>query len=259
MKPLLFLVLFPGVVFLLLAVGLWFLWRQKLRHVWVFLIAAFIVGWVGCTQAFGRALSTLLLSQVEGPVLPDLRATDLIIVLTGGAIYTGDTGWLPTQESYRRAMIAYELQSRVGSRVPVLMSGGHTSGIRYPSEATVLKNFFDRRNAQLTPTLIEESSTNTYESSLQVAAIARKRQADTVFLVTSEVHMLRALAAFRARGVDAVPFPTIMLPRGNLGLQGVLPTWQGARLTTRALYEIYGIVGYLLTGKISFNDLTYGE
>jgi uncharacterized SAM-binding protein YcdF (DUF218 family) len=259
MKPLLQLMLFPGLIFLLLGVGLWLLWRLKSRYAWGVLISAFVIGWIGCTQIFGRTLSTVLLSQVEGPALPDPQATDLIIVLTGGATYTGETGWLPTQESYRRAIVAYELQSRVGSRVPVLISGGHTSGVRYPSEADVLKNFFDRRNAQLTPTLVEDSSTNTYESSLQVAAIARKRQADTVFLVTSEVHMLRALAAFRARGVDAVPFPTIMLPRGNLGLQGVLPTWQGARLTTRALYEIYGIVGYLLTGKITLNDLTYGE
>ncbi|MDD9912865.1 MAG: YdcF family protein, partial [Alphaproteobacteria bacterium] len=249
----------PGMSLLLLAVGLYFFVRHKAKKGGFLILAALLIGWVGSTQAFGRLLSLTLISQISGPTLENAEEADLIVALTGGMFYGGKIGWLPKTESYRRAVVAYEVQNHVGSRVPVLFSGGHTAGLKYPSEAQVIRNYFDRRNAQVTPTLLEEASTNTYESSLQVAALAQKRNAQVMILVTSDMHMLRSLASYRARGIDAIPFPVMTLPRGNLGIYGYLPTWQGATLTSKALYEIYGIIGYLAGGKIGWSDLFYEQ
>ncbi|MFZ2620387.1 MAG: YdcF family protein [Alphaproteobacteria bacterium] len=248
----------PGFALVLLAVGMYFLYRRKVRRAWVTLALALVLGWVGATQVFGRFVSMFLVAQIHGSMVGSPEEMDLIVVLTAGSMYTGETGWLPKPETYRRVSVAYELQSRIGSRIPVLISGGHLDGLKYPSEAYVAREYFDRRNAQLVPTIIEESGLNTYESALQVAAIAQKRSADQMFLVTSEVHMPRALATYRARGIDAVPFPVVTLPRGSLGIKGFLPTYEGAELTTSALYELYGLTLYLATGKISWSDLTYG-
>ena len=250
----------PGAVILLLLVVSLLLWRKRTRKAWAVLVLAIVVGWVGSTQAFGRMISLGLVAPISGPAVKNPKQTDLIVVLTGGMTYGGEQiGWLPRNESFRRAVVAFEVQNFIGSRVPVLISGGHTAGLKYPSEAKVVESYFDRHNAQLTPTVLEESSTNTYESSLQVAALIQKRGARQVMLVTSEPHMLRGLASYRARGVDAIPFPVITLPRGKLGLYGYLPTWEGARLTSHALYEYYGLISYLLSGKISWSDLTYEE
>lgn len=246
----------PGITILLLLIGIYFLYKKR-KSAKTILLFTLIVGWVSSTSAFGRLVSTTLISQISGPAFVDTQDTDMIIVLTGGMDYAGDIGWLPKMESHRRASVAYELQTQIGSRIPILFSGGKTEGLFNPSEAEVIRAQFDRQRAQLTPTLLEESSTNTYESAIQCASIINQRMARKVFLVTSEVHMLRALAVFRGRGMDPIPFPVLSLPRGPLKLKDFMPTAQGVELTSKAFYEIYGIIEYILGGKAAWDDVIY--
>lgn len=248
----------PGVLLLLLGVLMVMIWREvSKRRVMVMAVVCLLVGWTFSTTAFGRFLGVGLVSQIQGRQIMDPSQADLIVLLTGGMTYGGPIGWLPKAESYRRAAVAFELQDRLGTRVPVLISGGKTAGVQYPSEADVVQRFLDRRRAEITPVILEEASSNTYESALQVAALAQKRGAKDIFLVTSELHMLRALAVYRGRGMDVVPFPVLTLPRGNLRGRDYLPTWEGMSLTATALYEILGLLDYMLTGKMSWNDMMY--
>lgn len=246
----------PGMALLLLAIGLYLLWRKNMRAVWGVLIAAFVIGWVLAMPFTGRVLSIALIAQIPAPAEVAVENVDMIITLTGGMEFVGsEIGWLPTNESYRRGIVATELQNRIGSRVPILFSGGHTQGANYPAESEVLMQYFDRHQAQLTPMLVETSSTDTYESALQVASLLQKRGARAVFLVTSELHMPRALATYRARGINAIPFPVINTPRGPFSLTDLLPRPQGIVLTANALYEIYGIIQYMVIGRISAGDM----
>lgn len=246
----------PGIMVLFLLLGMYLLRKHRKSAISI-LVLALLIGWTTSSTAFGRFVSTMLISQISGPAIENAEHTDMIIVLTGGMDYAGDIGWLPRKESHRRASVAYELQAQIGSRTPVLFSGGKTEGLFNPSEAEVVRAQFDRQRAQLTPTLLEESSTNTYESALQCAAIVQQRLAKKVFLVTSEVHMLRALAVFRGRGMDPIPFPVLSLPRGPLKLKDFMPSAYGVELTSKAMYEIYGIVEYILGGKASWEDVIY--
>ncbi len=248
----------PGLLLLLMGGALWW-WRKRHVRALGCLIAAFVLGWLLSTTAVARVMSAALISQIDGAQPQNIQQTDAVVVLTGGITYVGDIGWLPKNETFRRVAVAYELQQRIGSRVPVLISGGRTEGLQYPSEARVAQQVFDRHRAQITPTELEEASTNTYESALQSAALLQKRRAEQIFLVTGELHMLRALAAYRGRGIDPVPFPVIVLPRGPLSFQDFLPSIDGLRLSTRALYEYYGLVRYLLQGYVSWNDIFYSK
>lgn len=248
----------PGIYLVLIGLALFFLMRKRPKRAGTLLLVALVVGWVFSTQSFGRFLSLALVSNINGPQLADPAQTDMIVALTGGIYNAGQQiGWLPETETYRRVAVAYAVQNGIGSRIPVLISGGHTAGLQNPAEATVVADYFKRNSAQLTPTLTETASTDTYESSLQVAAIAGKREAQVLVLVTSELHMPRALAVYRARGINAVPFPVIVLPRGSLGIKGYLPTWKGVRLTSHALYEYFGILSYWLSGKFTWQDFKY--
>ena len=69
--------------------------------------------------------------------------------------------------------------------------------------------------------------------------------------------MLRALAVFRGRGMDPIPFPVLSIPRGPLKLKDFMPTVQGVELTSKALYEVYGILEYILGDKASWDDVMY--
>lgn len=223
----------------------------------VFMLVCACLAWVVSTPAFARALALNLVARIEGRALPDPSEIDMIVVLTGGSYYAGDFGWFPKMQTYRRLAVAYNLQDQIGSRVPILISGGHTRGLKNPSEARVGYAFMSNQSARFRPVVLEESSVNTYENALQSAALLQKREAEEIILVTSETHMLRALAAFRGRGVDAVPYPVAILPRGKLRFNDYLPTAEGVHLTSNTLYEIYGIISYLISGKIKMSDLTY--
>jgi len=244
------LIIWPGLLAL-------YFWRKKPKQAWGWLFVGVLLGWMFSTPAMGRVLSTALIANVKAPshVVPE--NVDMIVVLSGGMKYVGNAGWLPSAESYQRAMVAYDIQARINSRVPIVITGGKTAGVQYPSEAKVLSDLINRQKAQITPTILEENALNTYENAQEVARLARDRGADTVFLVTSELHMLRALAAFRARGLDPMPIPVFTINRGKLGLTDFMPTMQGAAETHAAMYELLGLARYLMAGYVRLADVFY--
>lgn len=221
------------------------------------LLGIFVFGWVISMPAFGSGLGAILFNHVQGRQLKDASEADAIVVLTAGMINAGPAaGWLPRPQSIQRLAVAYELQRLINIRLPVIVSGGYTEGVQAPSEARVAADFFAHQRTEVTPTELEEVSTDTFESALQLAPVLAKRGAKNVLLVTSDVHMLRALAYYRARGVDAIPAPAVALPVG-MGMRSYLPSIYGLSLTTDALYEFYGLALALLTGRINFADLSY--
>ena len=251
----LFLLTPPGIGVWLCIVALYMGVKSK-KSMWRWVVVATVLGWGLATPAMGRVLSTMLISQVVSPkhILP--QEADLIVVLAGGMEYTGGTGWLPTKASYQRAMVAYQVQERISSRIPIVISGGKTQGVQYPSEAAVINNLVTTK-AQITPTILEETALNTFESAQEVARIAQTRNASTLLLVTSDIHMLRALAAFRARGLDPAPIPVFTINRGALAFADFLPSVKGAYEVHQALYEVLGLIYYKLAGYIKVSDIFY--
>jgi uncharacterized SAM-binding protein YcdF (DUF218 family) len=248
----------PGLFVLISLVALFFIWRKRQRVATVFLAIAVVFGWGMSTEAFGRWITAGLIAQVDARSV-EPQQIDMVVVLSAGMQNMGIAGWLPTNESFKRMAVALEIQQRVGSRVPVLVSGGRTHGTKHPSEAKVMMGYFDKRNAQITPMIAEEISTNTYENALQSAHIINRREARNVLLVTSEEHMWRALAAFRGRGIDPIPFPVFTIERRPLGFADYLPSIHGATLTYRAFYEIAGVLSYIADDLVRLDDVFYTQ
>lgn len=248
----------PGIAVLFALLALYFIFSGKKKAVSFFLSLSVLLGWVFSTEAMGRLLTVGLISQVEHRQDITPTETDMIVVLAGGMRYTGqEVGWLPEMEGFQRMVAAIQMHSQMNSRTPILISGGKTHGPHYPSEAAVMKARFDMDNARILPFVLEEISTNTYENALQSAHIINERQAKRVLLVTSEEHMLRSLAAFRGRGVDPLPLRVFTMDRGPLTWDSYIPSIRGAKMNASALYEIYGIVDYLLSDYIRMDDLFY--
>lgn len=250
-----------GIILFGMAFLAWRCWnideREVKRRISLGLIGLFLFGWVMAMPVTGIFLSGILIDAVKSRTMTEGESVDAIVVLTGGMIDAGPiAGWLPKPESIRRLSLAYDVQKMINLRIPVIVSGGFTEGVRAPSEARVVAEFFARHRTEVTPTELEEVSTDTGESALQLAPILAKRRANNVILVTSDIHMLRALAAFRARGVDAIPFAFLGVPK-NYGLRGWLPSVEGLGWSTAAVYEMLGIVEYLFSGRIKWSDITY--
>ena len=89
--------------------------------------------------------------------------------------------------------------------------------------------------------LLEGRSRNTRENALYTAEILSAEGIDRVLLVTSALHMPRALATFRAAGIDAEPAPTDfeVMPE-PAHLMRWLPDAEALSDSTRALKEYVG-------------------
>lgn len=246
----------PGISLVLLAYAL-YLWRRHTRAARRWVVAAFVCGWLLAMPALGRVMMLGLSGLIDGPVSISLEDVDLIVVPTDGMTSMGDLGWLPTESTFKSVAVAHEVQNRINSRIPIVISGGHTRGARYPSEAAVARDLFDRHWAQVTPITIDENALNIYETAIETARSLASRGGNAVLLVTSEEHMPRALAAFRGRGLDPIPFPVLSLERSNMTPLDLLPSPHGAWVIQRALQEILSVSWYLLSGKVHWSDVFY--
>jgi uncharacterized SAM-binding protein YcdF (DUF218 family) len=99
--------------------------------------------------------------------------------------------------------------------------------------------------------LEEGKSRTTSEEAVEMARLLRARGVKEFLLVTSSLHMRRALAAFQAEGLDPIPSPCDALVAGppSRGAAAWIPSPEALSKTHRALREHLGLAFYRLTGK----------
>ena len=105
----------------------------------------------------------------------------------------------------------------------------------------------------------EAQATNTYENAVYTRELLQERGIDRVILVTSALHMPRAVGVFARQGIAVTPAPADFslterdwqgMWGGNVPafLLGLLPDAHNLELTTRALKEYLGLLIYRLRG-----------
>lgn len=94
--------------------------------------------------------------------------------------------------------------------------------------------------------ILESESRNTRENAVNSAAIWRSQGFDTGLLVTSAMHMPRALAAFRKVGMDLVPVPIDYLSAEDDDPFPLLflPNAASLRVSSLAIKEWLGLLVY---------------
>lgn len=106
----------------------------------------------------------------------------------------------------------------------------------------------------------ESSSANTYENAVDVKAILEARKLHKVLLVTSALHMSRALALFKHQGIDAIAAPcdfssSALAWEANTSswqalATGLIPDVANLTSTTKSIKEMVGIAVYRLMGLL---------
>ncbi|HVY46533.1 MAG TPA: YdcF family protein [Minicystis sp.] len=89
---------------------------------------------------------------------------------------------------------------------------------------------------------VDRTSRNTRENAVNSAAILRARRVDRVVVVTSALHMRRALADFAKAGVTAVAAPVDFEGRRVHGVRSLFPDAFALGRTYRALHELLGLL-----------------
>ena len=99
--------------------------------------------------------------------------------------------------------------------------------------------------------VLEKNARTTSENAVETARLLRARGVRRVLLVTSSLHMRRALAAFRAEGVEAVPSPCDARVESTRAREPLdwLPRPGALERTHDALWELLGLAAYRITGR----------
>ena len=133
---------------------------------------------------------------------------DAIVVLSGGgntfrnSIYEINT---PGPHTAFRTLETIRLHSMLPEALLILSGGiGDPQGLARP-ESEIMRAELLRAGVPEARMALETNSRNTQEQALNVAAMLHARDVRAFVLVTSAAHMRRALGAFRAQGLAAVP------------------------------------------------------
>lgn len=226
------------------AVGLAVFWRRLPRGWRIAGVVVEVVLVLLMTPLSANALSGWLRSRAPPPTACTAPLPDTVVVLGGGFSYpprgSDDYGSLSTDGLQRMFAGVALWRDTPGARLVVV--GG--AGGRRMREAVPMANLAIRMGVPAASVEIEDRSHSTWQNARNVALLSPpvpKR----IWLVTSPLHMPRALGAFRAWGFQPCGWPAGPV-KGASGLEPgfIVPTGESVKKTTVALHELFGGVEY---------------
>ena len=163
-----------------------------------------------------------------------------VVILAGGVRryspeYNDDS---PNEITLQR--LAYGARVARISALPVLLTGGR-------EEARVMRDFLVT-DFGITPQWVESAALNTRDNAVYSSELLKRDGVGTIVLVTSALHMSRAVKEFRAQGMKVVAAPVSHYSPTEGLISRWVPSTSGLRDSRNALYEVLGNVFYQLTG-----------
>lgn len=258
LSKLLPLLIYPlGLATLLLTVAL-ILLRRRPRWSAAGIFAAVLL----LVVSSNSAVASTVMRSLEWRHLPisPLPQAEAIVVL-GGSIKSQEPPrpWIDVMEQGDRVLHGAMLYLDQKAPLLILSGGRITWGqAQDRSEADDMAELAVALGVPQTDIVIEPSSLNTHQNAINVKAILDEHNLQQILLVTSALHMPRALAVFRKLGIVVIPAPTDFHVTQE-AFNSAHNTWQGALLElipetenlhnfTRSLKEYIGIGVYRLRG-----------
>lgn len=242
-------------IFLLLALAL----EKKRRWRRGFLITALILLWLGSN----RWVSYGLARSLEWRHLPSTSAPQAaVIVVLGGGTESADPPrpMVEVNGAGDRVLYAARLFHQ-GAAPVILVSGGNLdfSSARGDTPAEEMADLLKLTDVPEGAIWQQSESQNTYEDALYSAQMLEKQDITEIILVTSALHMPRALALFEKQGLSVIPAPVdftiteqnwenAFRPGVDEFLIYLLPNASSLGLTTNVLKEYIGMFVYGLRG-----------
>ena len=148
--------------------------------------------------------------EYEAIKIENIKAKyDIGVVLGGVSTYDAKNSTINFNKNADRLIYAEKLY-REGIINKILISGG--SGMLFNNnykEASFIKNHLIQNGISTNDIIIEKNSRNTKENaSLSAEILKRDFQKESVLLITSALHMKRAILCFNKNGIAVTAFPT---------------------------------------------------
>lgn len=198
-----------------------------------------------------QPVADLLLRPLEDayppPSAAELSGCDAVVVLGGGArkLVPGEEGGsFPTSAPLARLVAGLRARGK-GPRTVVVSGGQVGTDPEAETEAAAMRRLLVELGVPGDEVLAETESRNTWENAAFTEELLRQRGARRAVLVTSALHMPRAMRSFLAAGADCVPYGADYLAhRGTYRFLDLLPDFETLSVSFRALHEYVGLLAY---------------
>lgn len=218
-----------------------------------------IVAWLAVlfTAVVLAVMFTPVANFMARPLIikPVLKRADIIAVLGGGAYKNGALGKTSTER-----LVAGLMLYKQGFSGKIIYSGSaitsdskkifraitksDESARGVAVEAGLMKNISDGLGIGISDTVVDNSSTNTYQNLSHVKDHMEKAGFKTCLIVTSSTHILRAMLIAKKLGMECYPAPVDDYTEFRLAAADRLG------LFYEALWEYAGLVFYKVYGYI---------
>ncbi|GAB2578847.1 YdcF family protein [Dyella jejuensis] len=226
---------------LLAVAGLFFLCRRRYRSGLALLASSVGWLWLCATPAMAVCLRAPLEHRYPPREASTYSKADAIVILGGGTL--PQSGLDPDAEDPYGAVtrLGFGLQLFRSARADMVLLSGD-------DQARRMARRLERQGVPVDALQTESASMNTHENAAFSAAILKREGRERVLLVTSSIHMPRALAAFTNQGLDVIPAPAY---------DPIYPSWQAhpwwprraaLRLSGHCLREYVGMWWYRMRG-----------
>lgn len=221
---------------------------KKKASLW-FLFVTFGIFWIFTTPI----VSSHMVSSLEQKFLPvpiDKSPTADAIVVLGGSVVGPDSPRIDIELTGNSDRILHAARLYRAGKAPIVIAAGGAEDTQ--PEAYAMKALLAEWGVPKKNVIIETESLNTYQNAVNAMRLLDKRRVKRVLLVTSAIHMPRALATFRTLGISAIPSPTDYLEadRKKKEIKDFLPDIDALGKTSLAVKEYLGLMAYRWRGWI---------
>lgn len=238
--------LLPGTLGLLLlglVLGLTALRWPRTARLGTWALAVLIAGYWAMSMPVGVLVLGRLVSTGYSPMIEqsELVGVQAIVVLDASTVRYGAEDVeiaVVSRPSAVRALEAVRLYREIQPSLVVVSGGTHMRVGKMP-EGGAMRDVLVAAGVPADRVVLDSMSRNTREHASNISAILRARGVTRFALVTSAVHMRRAMWAFSSTGLQVVPAPAPLdVPHG-------FPWWPNTVALDRsweAWYEVFGLL-----------------
>jgi uncharacterized SAM-binding protein YcdF (DUF218 family) len=196
----------------------------------------------------GAALTVPL--ETRFPLWTPAQGAPTGMIVLGGIInpaLSAEHGQIAINGSAERLTAAVAL-SREYPNARIVFSGGNPSIFGGRAEADFAVRFFEQLGVSRDRVKIEAQSRDTAEEAVYCKGLIGPKPGERWLLITSAMHMPRAVGVFRQAGFLIVPYP---VDYQNVGWPSVWAFGSGSMGgTDAAVHEWLGLLAYWITGRI---------
>ncbi|MGI9319497.1 MAG: YdcF family protein [bacterium] len=247
-------VIYPmGVITILVGLAIFMRLLGRVRTSRVLVVLSLLILVVCSVPQSAKLVASLLEDRYPPVAIAQLPSSDVAVVL-GGLLAPPlkPRNQVELVDSSDRLLHAFRIY-RQGKVKHVYLSGGNVfDGIVSDSESVYAQSLLEEWGVPGNRIRTDTGSRTTYQNAIETRNYLSKNGwiNKPVLLITSALHMPRAVETFRAAGIKVVPVSTdIQVSESALpAVFDWLPSAGALQLTTKAWHELVGIWYYRLRG-----------